>query len=178
MLVGGIYGLHKIHGLAPDAEIVMANNSYDYTPRFVKSFPEMMSFLKSEGVNVMLFEDGEWAWEPMDGTTPEEILARQYCEEGMPVVTATGNLAAAKCVFIDTMKAKEKYSYTISSPEVAGGKPNNGVFADLLWTGNANDFKSIEIIAPDLKTYPIPTSGSGFIKKDYRISYEYKRSEK
>jgi len=178
LILGGISGLHKLHGLAPDAEIVMANNSYDYTPRFVKNFPVMMKFLKDEGANIMLFEDGEWSWEPMDGTTPEEILARQYCEEGMPVVTATGNLAAAKCVFIDSLNTTDKYSYTLTAAQTVEGKPNNGVFVSLHWKGNPGDFKSIDIIAPDLKTYSIPTSGSGFIKKDYRISYQYSRSEK
>lgn len=178
MLIGGIYGLHKLHGIAPDAEIVMADIKYDYTPRFVKNFPDMMKFLRDEGVNVMLFEDGEWAWEPMDGTTPEEILARQYCEEGLPVVTATGNLAAARCVFIDTVKSGGKYSYVVTAAEVVDGKPNNGVFVTLHWAGNPGDFKSLDIIAPDLKTYTIPTSGSGFIKKDYRISYQYSKSEK
>lgn len=178
MLIGGVSGLHKLHGLAPDAEIVMANNSYDYTPRFVKNFPTMMNFLKEEGANVILFEDGEWAWEPMDGTTPEEILARQYCEEGMPVVTATGNLAAARCIFIDSLKPGGKYSYTVEAPRVSEGKENNGVFVSLHWKGNPGDFKSIDIIAPGDNKYSIQTSGSGFIKQDYRISYEYSQSEK
>lgn len=178
LLLGGINGLHKLHGLAPDAELVMADIAYDYTPRFVKNFPDLMKFVREEGANVMLFEDGEWSWEPMDGTTPEEILARQYCEEGLPVVTATGNLAAARCVFIDSLKANGKYSYTVSAAEKVDGKKNDGVFASLLWKGGTDDLKSLEIIAPDLKSYSIPTSGSGFIKKDYRISYQYRKSEK
>ena len=178
MLVGGQYGLHKLHGIAPDAEIVMADIAYDYTPRFVKNFPDLMKFIRDEGANVMLFEDGEWSWEPMDGTTPEEVLARQYCEEGLPVVTATGNLAAAKSMFVDTLKAGEKYSYSLTTKETVEGKANKGIFVSLLWKGDTDDFKSIDITAPDLKTYSIPTSGSGFIKKDYRISYQYTRSEK
>ncbi len=178
LLLGGIGGLHKLHGIAPDAELVMADIAYDYTPRFVKNFPDLMKFVKGEGANVLMFEDGEWSWEPMDGTTSEEIIARQYCEEGMPVVTATGNLAAAKSIFIDTLKANGKYSYTITAPDKVVDKKNDGVFASLLWNGNTENLKSLDIIAPDLKSYSIPTSGSGFIKKDYRISYEYSRSEK
>ncbi|MBX7044810.1 MAG: S8 family serine peptidase [Ignavibacteria bacterium] len=178
MLIGGINELHKLHGLAPDAELVMADINYDYTPRFVKNFPDLMKFIKEEGANVMLFEDGEWAWEPMDGTSPEEILGRQYCEEGMPVVTATGNLAAAKCVFNDSLKMDGKYSYTITSEKLIDGKINNGIFVSIHWKGNIDDFKSIDIIAPDLKIYNLPLNGSGFIKQDYRISYEYKKSSK
>ncbi|MBS1493431.1 MAG: S8 family serine peptidase [Bacteroidetes bacterium] len=178
IILGGIGGLHKLHGIAPDAELVMADIAYDYTPRFVKNFPDLMKFLKDEGANTMLFEDGEWSWEPMDGTTPEEVLARQYCEEGYPVVTATGNLAAARCVFDDSLKTNGKYSYTVSASGSVSGKPNDGVFVSLLWNGNPGDFKTLDVIGPDLQTYSIPTSGSGFIKKDCRISYQYSKSEK
>lgn len=178
MLLGGIRGLHKLHGIAPDAELVMAGIKYDYTPRYVKNFPDLMKFVKDEGANVILFEDGEWAWEPMDGTSSEEILAREYCEEGLPVVTATGNLAAARCVFDDSLNTGKKYSYTVSAADIVEGKLNNGVFVSLYYKGNQGDFNSVEVIAPDEKKYKIPTTGSGFLKDNYRISYEYKQSEK
>jgi len=178
LLLGGINGLHKLHGLAPDAELVMAGIKYDYTPRFVKNFPDLMNFVKGEGANVILFEDGEWAWEPMDGTSPEEILARKFCEEGLPVVTATGNLAAARCIFDDMLTPDKKFTYTVTAADVVEGKVNNGAFVSFYYKGNPGDFSSVEVIAPDDKSYTIPTKGSGFLKSDYRISYEYKKSEK
>jgi Subtilase family. len=38
IVMGGHYGVQRIHGIAPDAEMVFANIKYEYTPRFVRIF--------------------------------------------------------------------------------------------------------------------------------------------
>ncbi|CAF4558242.1 unnamed protein product [Rotaria sp. Silwood1] len=123
--------LGKNHGIWLLGHLVVADDDFSlYMGKGELLYPEIYETFGygNEGANVMLFEDGEWAWEPMDGTTPEEVLVRQYCEEGTPIVTATGNLSAARCVFDDSLKNKGKYSYTATAPGTAAEELGAAIF--------------------------------------------------
>jgi subtilisin family serine protease len=178
LILGGHYGVQKIHGIAPDAEIVMANIKYDYTPRFVKNFPDLINFIKDESVNIMLFEDGEWAWEFLDGSTEEEEITNQMARDGITIVGGGGNLASGTMHMKDTIKNGEEVTYTISCPRNSQGKINNGVFISFLWR-NPESKLSFKVVTPEKEESPVLSVGTDFIKVgDYNVFYSRDVSSK
>ena len=178
IILGGHYGVQKFHGIAPDAEIVMANIRYDYTPRFVKNFPDLIGFIKEENVNIMLFEDGEWVWEFMDGSTEEEELTNQMARDGITIIGGGGNLASGTMHMKDTLDAGKEQSYKISCPRYSDGDKNDGVFVSFLWR-NPDDILSFKITTPDKKVSPDLNNGTGFIRVgEYNIFYSRDVSSK
>jgi subtilisin family serine protease len=171
IVLGGHYGVQKMHGFAPDAELVMANIYYDYTPRFVRNFPDLLKFLRDEKINILLFEDGEWMYEFNDGSTEEEELANQMARDGITVIGGGGNLASGNMHIKDVLKAGKETVYSFSSPKEAEGKKNDGAFATVLWRNK--DVKiSFVIEAPDGTKSKELSDGSGFVNLgDYHMYY-------
>ncbi len=161
--LGGHYGIQKMHGFAPDAEIVMANIYYDYTPRFVRNFPDLIKFLRDEKVNILLFEDGEWMYEFNDGSTEEEEITNQMARDGITVIGGGGNLASGNMHIKDNIKAGKWNTYTFSSPKEAENKKNDGVFVSILWTDKETKI-TFTVETPEGKKSPELIDGSGFIK--------------
>ncbi|MBL7128274.1 MAG: S8 family serine peptidase [Ignavibacteria bacterium] len=171
LILGGHYGVQKIHGIAPEAEIVMANIKYDYTPRFVKNFPDLVNFIREEKVNIMLFEDGEWTWEFLDGSTEEEEITNQMARDGITIVGGGGNLASGTMHIKDTIDNGEEVTYSISCPRNSQGKINDGVFISFLWR-NPDSRLSFKVVTPDKDESLDLTEGSGFIKVGkYNVFY-------
>src|SRR5258706_12227056 len=46
LILGGHYGVQKIHGIAPDAEMVISSIPYDYTTPLGRNSPHLIGFLK------------------------------------------------------------------------------------------------------------------------------------
>ncbi len=172
LMLGGENGVQKVHGIAPDAELVIADVSYDYTPRFVRNFPDMIQFLKDENVNILLFEDGEWMWEFMDDSSPEEQMVDQMARDGVTVIGGTGNMSGGNMVIIDTLKSDKPSVYTAkcSGRAEENAKVNNGLFFSFLWTGDANVSFTIE--SPDGKTSGELSGATGMAKVgEYNVYY-------
>lgn len=171
IILGGQGDIQKMHGLAPDAEIIVASVRYNYTPRFVSTFPELISFLRDEKINILLFEDGEWMWEFMDGSSPEEQLVNEMAIEGVTVVGGAGNFGEGSMMIMDTLAANKKGTYTFSCPRVTEGLVNQGVYLSFLWQ-DENSNISFTIETPDRKVSPVLTTGADFIKVGkYNIAY-------
>lgn len=176
LLVGGTAGFQKIHGIAPDAELVLANIKYDYTPRFVRQFPDMLRFLQAEKVDIVLFEDGEWVYEFMDGSTEEELLTNELAREGIIIVGGAGNLASGKMHIVDTLKSGETHSYTLTCPDLVKEKTNDYVFISFLWK-NPSNFPSFVIETPEgIKSQPISQGANYFKLGNYLIYYSRETS--
>lgn len=170
-LLGGTKGIQKIGGIAPDAELVMAIINYDYTPRFVKNFPDLVKFIKDENADILLFEDGEWGWEFLDGSTEEEQLVNQYAGEGMVIIGGAGNLAGNKMHIKDTLNSGDFRTYSINAPDKAEGKKNDGAFVSFIWNDTDSELK-FEIETPDKNKTPEISAGNDFLKTgNYNISY-------
>ncbi len=173
LIIGGHYGVQKIHGLAPDAEMVFSSIQYDYTPRFVRNFPELISFARDEKVNILLFEDGEWMWEFMDGSSPEEEMVNQLARDGVTIIGGSGNMTGGNMIIIDTLKADKTAVYTAScsgAPDEDVTK-NDGVFFSFLWRDESNDI-SFTIETPEGKTTAPITAGYGHEQiGNYNIYY-------
>jgi len=180
LIIGGHYGVQKIHGIAPDAEMVFASIRYDYTPRFVRNFPELIGFLRDEKVNILLFEDGEWMYEFMDGSSPEEEMVNQMARDGVTIIGGAGNMTGGNMVLIDTLNPGKTETYTVS----CSGKPdedvkkNDGVFFSFLWRDADNNI-SFTVETPSGKKSEEVTGGSGLIKVGgYNLYYAREVSPK
>lgn len=180
LIIGGHYGVQKIHGIAPDAEMVFSSIRYDYTPRFVRNFPELFGFLRDEKVNILLIEDGEWMWEFMDGSSPEEEILNQMARDGVTIVGGAGNMSGGNMVLIDQLKTGKSVTYTAS----CSGKPdedvkkNDGVFFSFLWRDPESKIK-FEVETPDGKSTGELAEGSGILKTgQYKIFYSREVSPK
>jgi hypothetical protein len=180
LIIGGHYGVQKIHGIAPDAEFVVSSIRYDYTPRFVRNFKDLFGFLKEEKVNILLIEDGEWMWEFMDGSSEEEELLNEMARDGVTIIGGAGNLAGGNMMLIEDLKAGKQVTFTAN----CSGKPdrdapkNDGVFFSFLWKDKNNNIK-FDIETPDGKTTNTISSGSDFIKNgEYNIFYSKDVSSK
>lgn len=161
LIIGGHYGVQKIHGIAPDAEMVFSSIRYDYTPRFVRNFPDLFGFLRDEKVNILLIEDGEWMNEFMDGSSPEEQILNEMARDGVTIIGGAGNMSTGNMVLIDELKAGKTVTYTASCSGKAEEEvtKNNGVFFSFLWKDEGNNIKFV-IETPDGETGEI-SSGSG-----------------
>ncbi len=178
IICGGHYGVQKLHGFAPDAEIVMANIRYDYTPRFVRNFPDLINFIREENVNILLFEDGEWMWEFMDGSTEEEQLINELARQGVFVVGGAGNLADGRMHIKDTIKAGEKRIYNFESPAISEDKIVDGSFVSFLWRDTTN-YISFWVSTPDKNTGKELKDGAEFFPiGKYNIFYSRDVSSK
>lgn len=177
-LLGGTLGVQRVSGIAPDAEIVMAIIHYDFTPRFVKNFPDLVKFIKDEKAEILLIEDGEFAWEFLDGTTEEEMLINEYARDGMTIIGGAGNLGGSKLHMKDTLNPGDLKTYTVTAPETTEGKNNTGAFVTFLWKDSVSDL-TFEIKAPDKNATGVLNSGNDFIKAGgYNISYSKEISPK
>lgn len=181
IIMGGHYGVGRLHGIAPDAEMVFANIKYDYTPRFVKNFPDMLNFLKSENINIMLLEDGEYMWEFMDGSSEEEQMLNQMARDGITVIGGGGNLAGANAHIRNTITAGSTNTYTISAPGMITEEKtikNDGIFPTFLWQGASNNI-SFVVEAPDGKKTKELKTGSGITTAGkYNVFYSREVSSK
>ncbi|MDZ4713270.1 MAG: S8 family serine peptidase [bacterium] len=178
VLIGGTSGVQEVHGIAPDAELVLATIEYDYTPRFVKNFPDLVRFIKGEGVDIILFEDGEWGWEFMDGSSEEEQLVNEYARDGITIIGGSGNLASGKMHLKDTLKGGEQQTYIINAAREAEGKLNNGVFASLLWNNSEADLKVIIETPESNITAELDPQSNYTIAGGYNIYYAKEVSPK
>jgi subtilisin family serine protease len=177
LILGGTYGVQRVQGIAPDAEIVVASVRYNYTPRFVSNFPDLIQFLEGENINILLFEDGEWMWEFMDGSSPEEQMVDELARKGIFCVGGAGNFADGNMMIIDTLNSPLSRTYKIECPEISDGLLNNGVFVSFLWTGDANI--DLKVKTPDDKTSPLLSSDADFISVGkYHIAYGKETSPK
>lgn len=177
IILGGTSGVQKVTGLAPDAEIVVASVRYNYTPRFVSTFPELISFLRDEKINIMLFEDGEWMWEFMDGSSPEEELVNQMARDGVTIIGGAGNFGEGGMMVLDTLTAGRKNSYAFTCPELTEGELNRGVYLSFLWKNDDGNI-SFTLETPDNKSASLSGNGD-FIKiGKYNVAYAKEVSSK
>lgn len=178
LMLGGHYGVQKIHGIAPDAEIVVASINYDYTPRFVRNFPDLIQFIKDERANILLIEDGEWIWEFMDGSSEEEEMLNQLAREGVTIVGGAGNFSKSRMLIKDTLAAGETITYKAECPSWVEGKTNDGVFFTFLWRDESNNLGFI-IETPEGKKSEELNAGSNFINiGKYNLFYSRNVSPK
>jgi subtilase family protein len=177
LIIGGQKENETFHGIAPDAEMVFSCVAYDYTPRFVRNFPDLFNFLKNEQVNIMLLEDGEWMYEFMDNSTPEEEILNEMARNGTTVIGGAGNFTGSDMMIIDTLKSGKEVTYTATAPYMSDWKKNDGVFFSFLWPNTETDI-SIRLETPENKTVEFNSESGLVTSGKYNIYYAKEVSPK
>lgn len=92
ILCGGLPGMQKYTGVAPDAELLVQNIYWgeDYSP-----WAEGMAWAEQKGARVMLHEIGSWVFEFLDGSSNIETAIDAEAEKGIVQVVPAGNLGGS-----------------------------------------------------------------------------------
>jgi hypothetical protein len=95
MVLGAVAGgqpeASRFLGYAPGVELVLsAIGEGDDEP-----LTDKLSWLREQGAEIILTEVGLWGTEPSDGSTELELLIDALVEQGVVVVSPTGNLASS-----------------------------------------------------------------------------------
>ncbi len=161
--VAGIFGggwawRHAMTGIAPDVEQLPVMIDYAAEPSFLLPIEAGLAWARDEGADIVLIEDGEWAWEYMDGSSNTEIMLNELAaNDGIIIVVPAGNLAASTMHTI--VGGNAGTSLTFASAGVA--------WVDFLWTDGSA--VPMTITPPGGATVAIPTDGSFIDVGDFHI---------
>ncbi len=144
--IGGIPGIHRLAGIAPDAEMIIGSIEYNAAPRFFTGLPAMMLWAESEGADIMLYEDGEWVWEYLDGSSNEEVMINEMAARGILQICPAGNLTGGGMQ--KTVMVQANDSVTVSFT----GGASSTVWPSLRWVSNPGDI-----------TVRLQVDGSGYV---------------
>jgi len=131
--IGGVAGVHRLAGIAPEAEMIFGSIDYNNSPRFFTTLPAMMAWAQAEGADIMLYEDGEWVWEFLDGSSNEEIMITEMAARGIIQVVPAGNLTGGAMQKTMTLNANDSPTATFT------GGSSSEVWPSVRWLGNMND---------------------------------------
>lgn len=161
--VTGIFGggwawRHVMTGIAPGVESLHVNNDYQAEPPFLVPIEAGLVWARDEGADVILFEDGEWTWEYMDGSSNLEIMLNEFADDdGIIAVIPAGNLATGQM-------------HTSFSSDV--GTVLHAVSSTIIWI----NFHWTEATTPTLSITPpggtavvLPGNGTEISSQGYRI---------
>jgi subtilisin family serine protease len=151
--IGGVTGIHRLAGIAPDAEMIFGSISYNNSPRFFTTLPGMMAWAEAEGAEVMLYEDGEWVWEYLDGSSNEEIMMNEMAAKGIIQVMPAGNLTSGAMQKTLLVNANDSTTATFT------GGGSSEVWPSLRWHGNMNDV-AVKLQVNTSSFVTLPANGS------------------
>ena len=158
ILLGGEPG-RRFAGIAPGASLVMANLGYGADPPFVSPFDVRMAWAAAEGADVMLYEDGEWIWLFLDGSSNVEELVNQYAEAGILQLGAAGNLATGDMHWQGPLGPAVGDS-AIATLNVTPGVGVTHGWGQLYWVPREGETVAVEMQAPTGERFPIGGAGS------------------
>ncbi len=151
ILCGGIPVEKKMSGIAPDAEVIVAEIDYNSTPRFYTDMGTQMTWARDEGAKIFLVEDGEWVWEFLDGSSNEEILMNELAQDnGIIHVLPAGNLTGGGMMKTITVPKNDTVKVRMNVPPRL-----SSVWPTFLWKGNSSELL-IQTQAPNNDTLIIP----------------------
>jgi subtilisin family serine protease len=137
ILAGGVAGVHQYAGIAPDAEILMGTNVYIDDPPFIQTMEIFAPWAANEGADIMLYEDGEWIWQYMDGSSPLETMINDFAAQGIIQVVPAGNLAGGG---MHTSANVSGNGSNLASFTVVSNRNQRKIWGDFLWLGEKNAF--------------------------------------
>lgn len=151
--MGGIAGVHRLAGIAPDAEMIFGSINYNNSPRFFTTLPGMIAWADAEGADVMLYEDGEWVWEYLDGSSNEEIMINEMAAKDIIQVVPAGNLTGGGMQKTIMLNANDSTTVTFT------GGASSEVWPSVRWLGNMNEVTvRLQVNASSFVT--LPANGS------------------
>jgi len=175
IIAGGVRGVHKFTGIAPDADLIMGY-FFDGV-----SFDSYLPWVESLGCDILLYEFGGWVFTFLDGSSIEEYLVDYCASLGVLQVLPSGNLNRGykHCLTNVTLNDTTYIGFQV---EEYGGTTPTTVMISTLWR-DEEAFLSFGLILPD--GYSVHLDGSGQwqylepytfyseLSESYRGTYEY-----
>jgi hypothetical protein len=157
ILVGGEPG-RRFGGIAPGASLVMADLTYGANPPFVSPFDVRMAWAAAEGADIMMYEDGEWIWLFLDGSSNVEQLINQYAAAGIVQVGAAGNLATGAMHWQGPLGAAVGDS-AVATLDIAVGMGVTRGWGQLYWVPRPGETLALELQAPTGERFAVGGAG-------------------
>ncbi|MBN1505129.1 MAG: S8 family peptidase [Candidatus Eisenbacteria bacterium] len=141
ILAGGVRGVSRFCGIAPDAEVVVGNFFSDL------SLVTLLDWARARGADLVLYEGAGFVWAPLDGSTNDE-LTLDAAADSMLQVTPAGNLCRGNKHAQMALDGLATQDITLYSPASYGGAPINYIWTTLLWRTPSNDV-SFSLTTPE-----------------------------
>jgi len=134
ILLGGVADIHQFAGIAPDAEMLMGVNVYILDPPFIQTMEVLAPWAAAEGANVILYEDGEWIWQYMDGSSALETMIDDFSNQGIMQVVPAGNLAGGGMHISGDIAANDSSQATLQVYQASG---QQHIWGSIIWQGDS-----------------------------------------
>ena len=174
ILAGGVAGVHQFAGIAPDAEILMGVNVYIPDPPFIQTMEFLAPWAANEGADIILYEDGEWIWQYMDGSSALETMMDDFSNQGIMQVVPTGNLAGGGMHTSGLVPALDSTVIRLSVDFPSGQTKIWGTFLCLGDSGALN----YRLLLTSGKWFSLPDDGSFISAGLYQVYGNRSRSSR
>jgi len=152
ILVGGTIGMRRFVGVAPDAELIVAD-------RYNNGFVTYIPWARNRGADVMLYEFGGWIQHFLDGSDQnDQAVDTEATSMGIAQVVPAGNLAGGSKHARVTVPSGGSSVLGFTDPPLAGSP--RMVYMSVLWRHTANNL-AFTVTEPNGASVVLPTSGFG-----------------
>ena len=134
ILLGGVANVHQLAGIAPDAELLMGVNVYIPDPPFIQTMEVLAPWAAAEGADVILYEDGEWIWQYMDGSSALETMIDDFSNQGIMQVVPAGNLAGGGMHISGDVTAQDSSEAPLQVFQASG---QQHIWGSIIWLGDS-----------------------------------------
>ncbi len=169
ILLGGEKG-RRFAGFAPGADMIYCNLGYFPEHPFVTPIDVRMTWAAAEGAQIFVYEDGEWIWEFLDGSSNVEVLMNELAAQGTIHVAAAGNLATGGMHWEGDLGAALGDSVeavlNVASPT---GTDVGVVWGDFYWNPGATGEVQIDCITPTGERVTLGGAGSTVTAGNFNI---------
>lgn len=150
----------KLVGLAPDAELVVANIFSGIDIASAVEHTKVMSWARNQGAKIFLWEIGAITFDYADGSSLWEQAVNQSAAEGIVQVCPAGNYAGGGKHASANLAAGGSVDLPMKIP-TALEDPYHGTirywFGSVVWRGSANEI-GLEMRSPTGSSVTIPAS--------------------
>jgi len=165
ILVGGVSNIHQLAGIAPDAELLMGVNEYIPDPPFIQTMEFLAPWAANEGADIILYEDGEWIWQYMDGSSALETMIDDFSDQGIVQVVPAGNLAGGGMHTSGSIPTNDSLLLTLNIVQSLG---QQNIWGNFLWLGDSSDL-AFKIGFPAGNWLNLPGDGQFIVNGNYRL---------
>ena len=151
IVAGGIPGVTALTGMAPDADLIYGDEDY----------------LATADIDIILFEQGWYSQQYMDGSSHDEIRIDTMASNGIIPVVPSGNMNLADVHMAADVPANDSIQVTIHWPDVENSN-GNPFFISFLWDDPDSNF-SFTLNTPEGVDYPLSNNEHITLSFNYQI---------
>ncbi|MCK5455025.1 MAG: S8 family peptidase, partial [Calditrichia bacterium] len=109
-------------------------------PPFIQTMEILAPWAAAEAADVILYEDGEWIWQYMDGSSALETMIDDFSNQGIIQVVPAGNLAGGGMHISGIVESSDSADATLQVMQPAG---QQHIWGSIIWLGDSAslDFK-------------------------------------